>query len=78
MDGKGQRCTVNRYRHRLKLAYYDLKHYELEIYDLIVAKVALKVCRYRGKKLFTYHLLTKLKIPYSGKLKFTEKVLVTF
>ena len=50
---------------RLKLAYYNLKLYELEIYDLIVAKVALKVYRYRhlGKSLFTYRLLTELKIP---------------
>ena len=41
----------------IKLAYYNLKLYELEIYDLIVAKVALKVYRYRyrhrGKKVFT-------------------------
>ena len=52
---------------RIKLAYYNLKLYELEIYDLIVAKVALKVYRYRyrhrGKSLFTYRLLTELKIP---------------
>ena len=50
---------------RLKLAYYNLKLYELEIYDLIVAEVALKVYRYRhrGKSLFTYRLLTELKIP---------------
>ena len=51
----------------IKLAYYNLKLYELEIYDLIVAKVALKVYRYRyrhrGKSLFTYRLLTELKIP---------------
>ena len=51
----------------IKLAYYNLKLYELEIYDLIVAKVALKVYRYRyrhrGKSLFTYRLFTKLKIP---------------
>ena len=51
----------------IKLAYYNLKLYELEIYDLIVAKVALKVYRYRyrhrGKRLFTYRLLTELKIP---------------
>ena len=44
----------------IKLAYYNLKLYELEIYDLIVAKVALKVYRYRyrhrGKSLFTYRL----------------------
>ena len=42
---------------RIKLAYYNIKVYELEIYDLIVAKVVLKVYRYRyrhrGKKLFT-------------------------
>ena len=52
---------------QIKLAYYNLKLYELEIYDLIVAKVALKVYRYRyrhrGKSLFTYRLLTELKIP---------------
>ena len=58
-------CTVT--CSRLKLAYYNLKLYELEIYDLIVAKVALKVYRYRyrhrGKSLFTYRLLTELKIP---------------
>ena len=59
----------------IKLAYYNLKLYELEIYDLIVAKVALKVYRYRyrhrGKSLFTYHLLTELKIPlpYISELK---------
>jgi len=49
----------------IKLAYYNLKLYDLEIYDLIVAKVALKVYRYRhrGKSLFTYRLLTELKIP---------------
>ena len=51
----------------IKLAYYNLKLYELEIYDLIVAKVALKVYRYRyrhrGKSPFTYRLLTELKIP---------------
>ena len=44
----------------IKLAYYNLKLYELEIYDLIVAKVALKVYRYRyrhrGKSLFTYRV----------------------
>ena len=56
---------------RIKLAYYNIKLYELEIYDLIVAKVALKVYRYhyhyrhRGKSLFTYHLLTELKISWS-------------
>ena len=54
-------------RRRIKLAYYNIKLYELEIYDLIVAKVALKVYRYRyrhrGKSLFTYRLLTELKIP---------------
>ena len=41
--------------------------YELEIYDLIVAKVEFKIYRYRyryrGKSLFTYRLLTELKIP---------------
>ena len=50
---------------RIKLAYYNLKLYELEIYDLIVAKVALKVYRYRyrhrGKSLFTYRLLRDVK-----------------
>ena len=42
----------------IKLAYYNLKLYELEIYDLIVAKVALKLYRYRhrGKSLFTYRV----------------------
>ena len=52
---------------RLKLAYYNLKLYELEIYDSIVAKVAVKIYRYRyryrGKSLFTYRLLTELKFP---------------
>ena len=64
----------------IKLAYYNLKLYELEIYDLIVAKVALKVYRYRyrhrGKSLFTYRLLTELKIllPYIS--DFNQGVLI--
>ena len=59
LSGSTVTCSV------IKLAYYNLKLYELEIYDLIVAKVALKVYRYRhrGKSLFTYRLLTELKIP---------------
>ena len=48
---------------RLKLAYYNLKLYELEIYDLIVVKEALTNYRHRGKNVFTYHLLTELRIP---------------
>ena len=40
--------------------YYNLKLYELEICDLIVAKVEFKIYRYRGKRLFTYRLLTEL------------------
>ena len=55
---------------RLKLAYYNFKLYELEIYELIVAKVTLKIYlyryRHRGKSIFTCRLLTELKIrlPY--------------
>ena len=58
-------CTVT--CSRLKLAYYNLKVSEIEIYDLIVAKLEFKIYRYRyryrGKSLFTYRLLTELKIP---------------
>ena len=58
----GTDCTVTVTCSRLKLAYYNLK-----LYELIVAKVEFKIhCyryRYRGKSLFTYRLLTELKIP---------------
>ena len=69
-------CTVT--CSRLKLAYYNLKLFELEIYELIVAKVTLKIYRYhyrhRGKSLFTYRLLTELKIrlPYISGAKLRQ------
>ena len=61
----------------IKLAYYNLKLYELEIGDLIVAKIEFKIYRYRyryrGKSLFTYRLLTGLKIP----LPYISDILLT-